>query len=98
VPDFLAAGPRDVLVPASEAQVARDLLLQPDPGPPVVASGLAERPLRVVVGVLAAVALVAIIVWLGAERVLQVANGDNDRMIPTKKTHLLAGRLPHARS
>jgi hypothetical protein len=70
VPDFLAAGPRDVLVPASEAQIARDVLLQPDPGPPLVASGLAERPLRVVVGVLAAVALVAIIVWLGAERVL----------------------------
>jgi Putative prokaryotic signal transducing protein len=28
VPDFLAAGPRDVLVPASAEQVARDILLQ----------------------------------------------------------------------
>ena len=28
VPDFLAAGPRDVLVPASAEQVARDVLLQ----------------------------------------------------------------------
>jgi hypothetical protein len=29
VPDFLAAGPRDILVPSSGAQAARDLL-QPD--------------------------------------------------------------------
>jgi hypothetical protein len=28
VPDFLAAGPRDVLVPASAEGVARDILLQ----------------------------------------------------------------------
>src|SRR3954469_15664043 len=33
VPDFLAAGPRDVLVPASYAEVARDVLLQDDPEP-----------------------------------------------------------------
>jgi pimeloyl-ACP methyl ester carboxylesterase len=26
-----------------------------------------------------------------------VANGDNDRMIPTRNTHLLADRLPDAR-
>ena len=28
VPDFLAAGPRDILVPAAAEQVARDALLQ----------------------------------------------------------------------
>lgn len=28
VPDFLAAGPRDVLVPASAEAIARDVLLQ----------------------------------------------------------------------
>jgi hypothetical protein len=38
VPDFLAAGPRDILVPASGAEAARDLLdpdglTPPEPGP-----------------------------------------------------------------
>jgi hypothetical protein len=28
VPDFLAAGPRDILVPAAAERVARDVLLQ----------------------------------------------------------------------
>lgn len=31
VPDFLAAGPRDVLVPSSGAEAARDLLMLPHP-------------------------------------------------------------------
>jgi len=35
VPDFLAAGPRDILVPESAAQVAREALAQPEPGAPV---------------------------------------------------------------
>src|SRR5436309_10176592 len=30
VPDYLAAGPRDVMVPASGASTARDVLLQAD--------------------------------------------------------------------
>jgi hypothetical protein len=34
VPDFLAAGPRDVLVPESGAQTAREVLLQADLAPP----------------------------------------------------------------
>lgn len=33
VPDFLAAGRRDVLVPASLAQIARDALTPGDPRP-----------------------------------------------------------------
>ncbi|HMJ01381.1 MAG TPA: DUF2007 domain-containing protein [Conexibacter sp.] len=33
VPDFLAAGPRDILVPSSGAEAARDLL-EPAPGEP----------------------------------------------------------------
>jgi hypothetical protein len=33
VPDFLAAGRRDVLVPASLAEIARDALTPADPGP-----------------------------------------------------------------
>ncbi len=65
VPDFLAAGPRDVLVAAAEAQVARDVLLQAGVEPLVPDSATAASPLRVLAGVVIAVALVAIIVWLG---------------------------------
>jgi len=66
VPDFLAAGPRDVLVPASGADVARDVLLQSDLGSTLPASGV-DAPARVLAGVLLAVALVALIAWLGTE-------------------------------
>ena len=33
VPDFLAAGPRDVLVPETGAELARELLAEPEPEP-----------------------------------------------------------------
>jgi hypothetical protein len=33
VPDFLASGPRDILVPASGAAAARDILRVPEPAP-----------------------------------------------------------------
>ena len=62
VPDFLAAGPRDVLVSASAEQVAREVLLQADT-PPVATSG-AVAPARLLAGLLIGVSLVAIIVWL----------------------------------
>jgi hypothetical protein len=64
VPDFLAAGRRDVLVPASGVTTAREVLLQAEmlgdqaPGP---------APARVLGALLAAVVLVALIVWVGAE-------------------------------
>ncbi len=66
VPDMLAAGPRDVLVPAAGAAAARDVLLQADlldaqAGPAV------RNPSRLLVGLIAAVALVAVIAWLGTE-------------------------------
>ena len=70
VPDFLAAGPRDVLVAASEAKVARDVLLQAGVEPLVPDSATAASPLRVLAGVVIAVALVAIIVWLGTEMLI----------------------------
>ena len=66
VPDFLAAGPRDVLVAPSDVRVARDLL-QADAGPLVPDSAVAASPLRVLAGVVIAVALVALLVWLGTE-------------------------------
>jgi hypothetical protein len=67
VPDMLAAGPRDVLVPRSGAGAAREVLLQAElleESPP--GSGL-DRPSRVLAVLLGAVALVAVIAWLGTE-------------------------------
>ncbi len=63
VPDFLAAGPRDVLVPASGVLTARQVLLEADllaPAPtrPVVA------PSRLLAGLLIALAVGALAVWL----------------------------------
>lgn len=66
VPDFLAAGPRDVLVAQSDMRVARDLL-QADGGTLVPDSAVVASPLRVLAGVVIAVALVALLVWLGTE-------------------------------
>ena len=65
VPDFLAAGARDVLVRASAERVAREVLPQGEAETPVGAS-VAAPPGRLLAGVLIAVSLVAIIVWLGA--------------------------------
>ena len=67
VPDFLAAGPRDVMVPASGYAVARDVLLQADLDPLLPSSSGVDAPWRILAGVLIAVALVAIIAWLGTE-------------------------------
>jgi hypothetical protein len=67
VPDMLAAGPRDVMVPASGAAPARDVLLQAElisergPGRPV------ERPARLLLVLCAVAALVALIAWIGTE-------------------------------
>ena len=66
VPDFLAAGPRDILVPASGADAARDILLQADLGA-ALPGRVGDTPARVLAGVLIAVAVVALIVWVGAE-------------------------------
>jgi hypothetical protein len=62
VPDFLAAGPRDVLVPQSGVTTAREVLLEAElisdrPVPPVVAPG------RLLVGLLIALGVGALIVW-----------------------------------
>jgi hypothetical protein len=62
VPDFLAAGPRDVLVPASGYEAARELLSdadllsrEPEPG---AMPGIGS-PARLAVGILIAVVLAA---------------------------------------
>jgi hypothetical protein len=63
VPDFLAAGPRDVLVPESGVATAREVLLEADlisaePRPATVA------PTRLLVGLLVALGLGVLLVWL----------------------------------
>lgn len=60
VPDFLASGPRDVMVPSSGVDAARDVLLQAEllPGP---AAGPA--PTRVLAVMLVVLAVVAAVVW-----------------------------------
>ena len=68
VPEFLAAGPRHVLVAASDIAVAEDVLREVDPGQPAPpsASG-ADRRSRVLAGLLIPVALVALVVCLVAD-------------------------------
>jgi hypothetical protein len=65
VPDMLAAGPRDVLVPTSGAGVAREVLLQHEILPAGGGGGGGDRPLRVLAGLLVVVAVVAVILWVG---------------------------------
>jgi hypothetical protein len=63
VPDFLAAGPRDVLVPANGADAAHEILLQAD----LVSADAAPAgpaPLKLLAGLLAAFAVVAVAAWL----------------------------------
>ena len=66
VPDFLAGGPRDILVPEAGFEAARDLLsdtgeqqLAPAAGGPG-----SERPLRLLLGILVAFALAVALVWV----------------------------------
>ncbi len=63
VPEMLAAGPRDVLVPRSGLETAREVLLQAD----LLATGSARAtpPVRLALGLLVAVAVVALIVLAG---------------------------------
>ncbi|MDQ6744818.1 MAG: hypothetical protein M3Z27_02180 [Actinomycetota bacterium] len=63
VPDFLAAGPRDVLVPESGAGTAREVLLEAEliTAEPV---GAAVSPGRLLAGLLVALAFGALLVWL----------------------------------
>jgi hypothetical protein len=64
VPDYLAAGPRDVLVPQAGAEAAREVLMQTDLAPR--SAGAPGRPNPVVLG--AAIALggaaAALVAWL----------------------------------
>ena len=64
VPDFLAAGPRDVLVPASGVATAREVLLETElVGNEGEGSGV-DTPWHLFAGVVVAFAVVAAIAWL----------------------------------
>ena len=65
VPDFMAAGPRDVMVAASGAPAAREILVEAEivsRHPPVAST---TAPVRLLAGLLLAVALVAVILFMG---------------------------------
>jgi hypothetical protein len=62
VPDFLAAGPRDVLVPESAAATAREVLLEAELVQEI-APGTVVSPWRLLAGLLVALAVVALIIW-----------------------------------
>ncbi len=67
VPDMLAAGPRDVMVPASGHDAARDVLLEAE----IVGeqSAAPASPSRVLAVLLCVCALAALITWIGTELV-----------------------------
>jgi hypothetical protein len=64
VPDFLAAGPRDVMVPQSGVAAAREILLEAE----LIGEerpGLPAAPLKLLLGLLTALAFGALVVWVG---------------------------------
>ena len=68
VPDFLAAGPRDVLVPESGLEVAREVLMQsdivaePHSAPPGMSTTPGRPAARLLAGLLAGVALLGLLI------------------------------------
>jgi hypothetical protein len=69
VPDFLAAGPRDVLVPESGLEVARDVLHQSEIA---TADGLmgsaGASPRALLIGIAIALVLIALLLAIGSVR------------------------------
>jgi hypothetical protein len=64
VPDLLAPGPRDLLVAAHDAELAREILHMDDPD---AGAGHGPMPSRVLAGLLIALALVAGMVCVAAD-------------------------------
>ena len=70
VPDFLAAGPRDVMVPASGAETAREVLLEAEIVPaatPGAGTGAGGSPARLLAAVIALVAVLAVAAFVVTE-------------------------------
>jgi len=64
VPDFLAAGPRDVLVPESGAELARALLREADVAETVEPAAPSAAPSWIVLAVLGGGLLASLAAWL----------------------------------
>ena len=64
VPDLLAAGPRDILVPLSGADVAREVLLSAELIDPATPRSSPVAPGRLLLGLIAALTIGALVVWL----------------------------------
>jgi hypothetical protein len=67
VPDFLAAGPRDVLVPEAGAETAHEVLLQADLAPTTSAARTGPRPLVLAAVIALGGAATALVAWLAAQ-------------------------------
>ena len=66
VPDFLAAGPRDVLVPQAGAEAAREVLLEADMAPRQSAAGAGHdgaHAARLVAAILGGGFITALLAW-----------------------------------
>jgi hypothetical protein len=70
VPDFLAAGPRDVLVPESGLRVAREVLREseiidePQTAPPGMSTAPGRPAAMLLLGLLAGSSVLALLIWL----------------------------------
>jgi hypothetical protein len=64
VPDFLAAGPRDVMVPLAGAEAARDVLLQADLAPTDEGPAPRPNPFVLLAVVLLGGGAAALVAWL----------------------------------
>ena len=67
VPDFLAAGPRDILVPEAGVEAAREVLAETplaEDAPAAQPRSGQTRPLRLLAAIVGAMAAAAALVWL----------------------------------
>jgi Putative prokaryotic signal transducing protein len=64
VPEFLAAGARDLLVPAAQADLAREIVVGVNPQLLASHSSAVDSPKRLAAGLLVAVALAALVICL----------------------------------
>ena len=63
MPDFLAAGPRDVLVPQTGVPTARDVLLQAELISDQPPTARTVQPGRLLAGLIVALLIGALIIW-----------------------------------
>ncbi len=64
VPDFLAAGPRDVMVPESGLELAREVLKQADVAQSSPAVVRPVAPAALLIGIVVALGVIALMAWV----------------------------------